>query len=430
MSRIEDQPEWFIQVCYLYEFREGRTAREARDNLPQTMQLMMEVREELDALNIETIQLPWPSVYLPPPEQPEAPRPHRSSIDSDNCEIIEEDEGLQRVNRLFEEFARGDVSNVGTTVPRTLLKELPEILKIRRIAPSEECSQEILFPHKYIQVLVEPRKITITVSETDPDEEEDSDSLSIVYESCPEGCWVYCRDKKQLHIDAKYQSMAAREFFHLIRHPNQGIKKMHIINRPREIDGNQRIWPFTKFYWKIQKYLATLGRLISVETLDFEFFEFPNHRTSDQAMVLAIFQYLRVPNQLKMRCVSRVTVELNPLFTRCMSWRVFRHLDIQDERFLVRDYHTIFGIDRVSIYLPETEMVSVVMAAHSYIPPAGYPWNITLLVQHSFSFDEACAIQSMINGLKQGIRLNYTRGRRMWQITIHPAPQAIQFLIR
>ncbi|CAL2039713.1 unnamed protein product [Caenorhabditis brenneri] len=155
------------------------------------------------------------------------------NYDSDDDNIDEDEEGdgipdypypIERVRRLYSKFARNEIWEA---VDRGI--ELHEVLGIISLPhfARVSCLQYILFPFDTLKVTIGFRKVNIRIGNSQTNEESYAQ-----YEWKRDGCIVRYPTTFYTVWGARYQSIAAKDFFSLISNPTLVLEKLEFDIEP------------------------------------------------------------------------------------------------------------------------------------------------------------------------------------------------------
>ncbi|EGT33315.1 hypothetical protein CAEBREN_18356 [Caenorhabditis brenneri] len=193
---------------------------------------------------------------------------------------------------------------------------------------------------------------------------------TIQYVSHRDGCRFEHNNISMLVRGVKYQTLAAKDFFYLVRHPNSYLKKLiiGIVNY-----DNPRLYPFQSFFWKLSNYFESSDSLkLSVSEFVITTFYFNNDgdrardfieifwsKLTPKVLKSAIF---RVWNDEHVRHRLQLPAPSDRNLTRNLyhneQWKHLKELDILDENIVINpaEYTHFTHLDKTRVFLPTSDI--------------------------------------------------------------------------
>ncbi|CAL2032048.1 unnamed protein product [Caenorhabditis brenneri] len=233
---------------------------------------------------------------------------------------------------------------------------------------------------------------------------------TIQYVSHRDGCRFEHNNISMLVRGVKYQTLAAKDFFYLVRHPHSYLKKLiiGIVNY-----DNPRLYPFQSFFWKLSNYFESSDSLkLSVSEFVITTFYFNND--GDRARdFIEIFWSKLTPKVLK-SAIFRVwddehvrhRLQLDPPSDRNLTrnlyhneqWKHLKELDILDENIVINpaEYTHFTHLDKTRVYLPTSDIdylhFKEIAVAFGKLEPFEEKHKRFVVVPNHFSVQEAFAM--------------------------------------
>ncbi|EGT42113.1 hypothetical protein CAEBREN_04390 [Caenorhabditis brenneri] len=193
---------------------------------------------------------------------------------------------------------------------------------------------------------------------------------TIQYVSHRDGCRFEHNNISMLVRGVKYQTLAAKDFFYLVRHPNSYLKKLiiGIVNY-----DNPRLYPFQSFFWKLSNYFESSDSL-KLSVSEFVITTFYENNDGDRARdFIEIFWSKLTPKVLKSAIFRvwddehvrhRLQLDVPPdrNLTRNLyhneQWKHLKELDILDENIVINpaEYTHFTHLDKTRVFLPTSDI--------------------------------------------------------------------------
>ncbi|EGT37437.1 hypothetical protein CAEBREN_22304 [Caenorhabditis brenneri] len=392
-------PEGFLQFCLKFEYFKRNSTSIARKN----------VQKVIDSTLPDLVfpELEPKFTYNPPPpsEEPkeeEAPRPlkrkHASSgsdpskstdspsknrkttsenqestgfilsdPDSDDFvtnEMESEPENadetgqctLKKVKFLYENFAANEFWLLEYQNRDATLEEYLGVMAAQRITKTRYFPILSLFvcDDDKFRVLTGYRKMTMSF---ECHELKGWFRMSISYMSCQDGCLILYGDTVRHIKKWKYQSVAAKDFFYLVRDPEMVFRTLEFdVESYRKWDP--AVWSFSSFHHKIHKYLVNTQLVVD----KFNMKVFNNYAVTicGQEILMLVLRHLKPENLKKValrmwnatgvlqkRSVEPDDVEFLSVLYNDEHWKYIKTLDINDPQIRIHrnSFSRFFHLD-------------------------------------------------------------------------------------
>ncbi|EGT33301.1 hypothetical protein CAEBREN_20189 [Caenorhabditis brenneri] len=264
-----------------------------------------------------------------------------------------------------------------------------EILSIRLAVPYETVTVRAPLRIVAIHVIISPRCILFNLQFADT-----YTLTSVQYWSDKEGCLFRCRDRVRLIHGIKYQHLAAKHFFTLVRDPRNNIETLRFSTKEFDPKTDPPEWPSGIFYRKIQKHLSRLGKQqISVGHVDLHIHQYMGNPKDGEKRIQSILKHLN-PDEIKsiklrvwddssLRELKGIKMEDKRIFIRndwipMELWRRAGVLDILDRHICVQDYSMIWAHAIVKFVLSEDDLPKFVESCPEYKMTAGKTYTFVL----------------------------------------------------
>ncbi|EGT38673.1 hypothetical protein CAEBREN_17317 [Caenorhabditis brenneri] len=268
---------------------------------------------------------------------------------------------LDVVKRVYRNLGRDEISvfteyNNG----RLELEEVLEILHIRKLTPIKLVN----LPIDSIEVHIGHRQITLEIRHSF------TKTTALIDYICHEdGCLFIYEEERVLVKGIKYQSLAAKDLFYMIRHPDAKFEYLGIDIMEHE---NPVMYPFRSFFWKMYAYfMNNLSHKIKVTEFFMTTFQYESVPNSAQSFISIFWNFLepKVLKSAKLRVWNDRDVRekfqfdmnsdrnvLKDLYAT-EQWQHLRHLDIYDFGIVVKpkDYRNFIHLETIDVRFPRNE---------------------------------------------------------------------------
>ncbi|EGT41850.1 hypothetical protein CAEBREN_15196 [Caenorhabditis brenneri] len=184
-----------------------------------------------------------------------------------------------------------------------------------------------------------------------------------------DGCLFIYEEERVLVKGIKYQSLAAKDLFYMVRHPEAEFKYLGIDIMEHE---DPVMYPFRSFFWKMYSYfMNNLSHKIKVTEFFMTTFQYESVPNSAQSFISIFWNFLepKVLKSAKLRVWNDGAVRekfqfdmnsdrniLKDLYAT-EQWKHLRHLDIYDFGIVVKpkDYRNFIHLETIDVRFPRNE---------------------------------------------------------------------------
>ncbi|EGT37454.1 hypothetical protein CAEBREN_19497 [Caenorhabditis brenneri] len=240
------------------------------------------------------------------------------------------------------------------------LDDIPKVLHFRKFAPVKLVN----FPIDILEVTIGYRNIIFDIRHAPT-----KTFTCIQYLSHTEGCVFQYNETSVLIKGIKYQSLAAKDYFFMVRHKDAFFEKLAIKISNYETPA---IYPFQSFLWKLDNYFSMKSDF-QLSVLEFSMTTFYHNTSGDRGRnLIQIFWPKLVPTVLS-HVIFRVwndksvrrRLDLLPTRDRHLTrdlyltqqWKGITQLDIHDENIVIdpNEYVHFTHLEMIRIYLPRND---------------------------------------------------------------------------